>query len=232
MNFTDIKSLTKFYIAEITDRKLPDSIFEIIINQGVLDVAVKLGALPATGYFDSEAGIGEYSLSAKLTRYLSIDKEGIWWKNGSEWEELYPRTKKYLDNKLPNWRSDSDGSPQRYALNGDTFIPHPKPTSTATDAFLVNFIQRPPIMTEDGHFPFPVGATQSGTERSDLSILSDTIILYSEWMILGSLKKRQEAFEKRNEYFEDLLIKQKFINRRRDIEYSDQVKLQGPKVNG
>jgi len=230
MNLGNLRTLLRFYLSTLTSSKASDTTLNLILNEGALDVAHRSACLKAIQDFDATAELGEYRLSSVLTRYLDIGEEGIWWYNDSTWEEIDPRTIKYLDNHFPRWRDDSSGDPQRYTIYGDLFIPHPKPDTTQSNGFRAYFIQRPPSMTADAHFPFPVGSTQSGTERSDLAILSDAILLYSEWKVLKAMNKRQESFEKRNEYLEELELKKMMLHQRRDIGHSDMTAFKGPRV--
>lgn len=230
MNLTNLKELARFYLSELTARKASDTLLLMLLNEATLDVTVRTACLKAIEEFNATANTGEYRLSSVLTRFLAIDKEGIWWNDGDRWQELYPRTIKYLNNWHSGWRDDGAGSPQRYALHGDLFIPHPKPETSLTDGFKVHFIQRPPAMATGAHFPFPVGDAQDGEERSDLAILSDCILLYVEWKVLKSMNKRVEAFEKRNEYLEEIEIKKRLINTRADIEHDEDTKMRGPRV--
>lgn len=227
MNLGNLKELTRFYMTQLTSRKIDDATFTLMLNQGALDVATRLSLLPGTGSFNSEAGIGEYSLCEKLTDYLAIDKEGVYWKNNGTYEEIYPRTTNYFKNKYPNWMNDAAGSPQRYALRGDVFIPHPKPVSAEQDAFYIYYLKRPELMVSDQDYPYK---TSDDSERTDLEILSELIILYAAWKILQALKEVNEAFNKRAEYLQEVEIMRTMINKRRDIDYSDHVKMSGPRV--
>jgi len=231
MNLGNLRTLARFYMSTLTTSKASNTVIDLILNEGTLDVAHRLGCLKAIQNFNATADTGEYRLSSVLTRYLDIGDEGIWWNDGTTWEEIEPKTIKALDNFFPRWRDDDSGDPQRYALHGDLFIPHPTPDTTLANGFKAYFIQRPPTMTADAHFPFPVGDTQAGTERSDLAILSDSIILYCQWKVLYALNKQVEAHEKHIAYFEDIEAKRRMIGLRRDIGHSDMTAFKGPRVS-
>ena len=151
--------------------------------------------------------------------------------DGGEYVELDPETVRSLDNKYNNWRSDSGGVAERYAMLGDLLIPHPYVDEDITNGFLVYFFQRPATMSDGTHYPFHIPESQT-TERSDLAILSDSVLEYAEWKILKVLNKRDDAYQKFNEYLQNLEMIRPLIQIRSDITSHDGTKFQGPQVGG
>lgn len=230
MNFGNLKTMARAYIPGAKSSAVSLATLEILLNEGALDVAYRLKCLKAFDYFDSVANAESYDLTQVLDNFLAVDDSGIWWLSGTQYEELYPHTIKSMDNKYKNWRGDSSSEPERYIIHGNNlFIPHPIVTASTTDAFLAYYAKRPAVMTNDEHFPFPIDGDQE-EERSDLAILSDCILLYAEWKILKILSQRQDAYDKKNEYLEELALKGQLLNLRPDLTSNDQTKFSGPKV--
>jgi hypothetical protein len=229
MNFGNLKSLFRAYVPAATINALKNENIEIILNEGALDVAVRTQCLKNFAYFNAEAGINKYSLSTKLSRYLGIEESGVWFLEDGQYTELYPKTLRELDNKRPNWRSETGDSIQEYAIFGDWFMPVPYPETALSNAFLIYYFERPMTMTDPSDFPFHIVGVKT-TERSDLAILSDCILLYAEAKVLKLLSKRQDSAEKYNEYLATLEMVKPFIQARPDIVSHRDTKWQGPRA--
>lgn len=230
MKFGNLKTLARAYIPGAKSSAVTPATMDIVLNEGALDVAFRLKCLKAFDYFDSVANAESYDLSEIFDDFLAVDDPGVWWLSGTQYQEIFPHTIKSMDNKFKNWRGDSSSEPERYIIHGNNlFIPHPIVTADTSDAFLIYYAKRPAVMTSDEHFPFPIDGNQSN-ERSDLAILSDCILLYAEWKILKILSERQDAYEKKNEYLEDLVMKGQLLGLRPDISSHDLTKFSGPKI--
>lgn len=228
MNFENLKKLGRAYIPGAKTSAVSETNLPIVLNEGALDVAMRLKCLKNFGYFDAVANSESYSLSTLFPRFLAVDEPGIWIKNGTVYEDMDPTTIKYLDNKYINWRGQSGTLAERYAIHGDLFIPHPYISTAISQGFLMYYCERPSTMSENGHFPFHISSSQT-TERADLATLSDLILLYAEWKILKILSKRQDAYEKRNEYLEELELKRPLIETRMDISSHRRTAFMGPR---
>lgn len=229
MNFSNLKTLARAYIPGAKDTAITNETLAIILNEGALDIAVRLKCLKNFDYFDAQADVASYRLSQKLDYYLCLDDSGVWMKNGSIYQEMDPETTKSLDEKFRSWRSDEGEIANRYAMLGDLFIPHPIVNTNISDGFLAYYCERPQTMVENSDYPFHVHGTKT-VERSDLAILSDSVLMYAEWKILKILSKRDDSAQKFNEYLADLEIKRPLINSRLDVGHGRKVKFGGPRM--
>lgn len=230
MNFEKLKRLARLYVPQAKINAIPDEDLETLLNEGTLDATQRLLCKKGIGTFAATANISEYIISTSLTRYLTMDEPGLWWNDGSQWVKLDPVTIKWLDNKMPNWRDTPSGNPQRYALYGDNLIIHPAPVSTLASGFKAYFIQKPDVMSDNGHYPFAQPANQSA-EESRLAILSEVVLLFWEWKALKILGKGTEAIEKRNEYMAEIEEKRSLINVALDISSDKYTSMRGPSTN-
>lgn len=229
MNLQSLKILARGYIPGAKDTAINDTTLLSILNEGVLDVATRLKCVKNFAYFNAVADQESYRLSSVLTNYLCLDDPGIWMKSGTTYQEMDPEDIKSLDQKFRNWRGSEGEIANRYAMLGDLFIPHPTINQNISSGFLAYYCERPLAMVENTHYPFHVSGSQT-TERSDLAILSDSVLMYAEWKILKVLSKRDDAYQKFNEYLQDLELKRPLINSRLDVAHGRKVKFSGPRI--
>lgn len=230
MNFQKLKRLARLYVPQAKLNAIPEEDLETILNEGSIDVTQRLLCKKAIETFNVTANTSEYIISTSLTRYLTMDEPGLWWNDGSQWTKLDPVTIKWLDNRMPNWRNASAGTPARYALYGDNLIIHPAPDTTRASGFKAYFIQKPGTMSDNAHFPFAQPANQSA-EESRLAILSELVLLFWEWKALKILGKTTEAVEKRAEYMAELVEKRSLVDIVLDISSDKYTSMKGPSTN-
>lgn len=230
MNLGDLMTLSRAYIPGAKSNAISDVTLKLILNQGALDIAKRLECLKRFDYFASVANQKSYRMSSLFTKYLGICKEGVWMLSDSKYQEMDPETIQSLNHKFKSWREDSGAIALRYAMwGGDLFIPHPYVDEAVVDAFLIYFFERPETMSDAAHFPFHITGNQT-VERSDLAILSDSLIEYAEWKVLKVLDKRDDAYQKFNEYLQNLELIRVKLENRPDITAHDGTKFSGPQV--
>lgn len=229
MNFANLKILGRAYTPGAKTTAIDNTSFELILNEGAADVAQRLQCMKNYGYFDAVANQERYVLSQVLDRFICFTESGLWYLNGSQYEELDPETTRSMDNKFKNWRGDSADIPERYAVYGPYLIPNPKPSANLTNAFLAYYAETPITMSADSHFPFHIPGDNT-VERSDLAFLSDLVLMYAEWKVLKALNKRDDAYAKLNEYLQEIENKRPLIELRPDIVSHDMTKMMGPRV--
>lgn len=222
MKYSDLKTLARTYVPTGTVEAISDVAQAILLREGALDVAMRTQCLKTYAYFDSEASVATYSLSTRLEKYLGIEKGGIKWLSGEQYLNVKPVTIAWLDKNRPNWRAEAAGQPVYYAMDKANVIFTPKPVSAVSDAFLANYFQIPPTPVNDDYYPF--GGV---TEITHLSVLSEPILYYYKWKVLGILGKPEEMDKFEPVYERECLRKMKFINMRKDISDSDDAKMQG-----
>lgn len=229
MNFGELKTMSLAYVPQGKASAISDTVRGLILNAGVADIALRVKAVRTYGEFNSTDSTGKYNLSANLTRYLGIDEGGVWYNDGSGFRQLDALSIAKMKNSYPNFISDSDLVPQRYYILGDDVYVNPGVETGSASAFRIYFIQRPIIMSADGHYPFHKDGDQA-TETERLEILSESLLLYAESRILKILGMKDESITKYTEYLADLAGKETLINGRPDISASKKTKFQGPKI--
>ncbi len=205
---------------------IDNATFDLILNEGVNDVNTFVVCFKSNGKFNVTAGQSEYNLSIVLTNYLTPDKSCLWWNNGTMWKPVYPRTLKWLDENVPNWRSLGNGTPLYYSVDGDVLTVSPPPQTTLASGFWFYYGKKATPMTQENHFPF------SGTavEFTHLSMFNMAIIKYLKWVLDPMLNKDGDANLSYQEYLRERAEKKALFERRIDIAHASDVKFQGPKV--
>jgi hypothetical protein len=152
---------------------------------------------------------------------------GLWWYNGTDWEALDPYTLKQLKSEFPLWMDDNSGDPQRYVVDNDRLIIHPKPDTTLADGFMFDdYIKAATWMTSGDHYPF----TGSTTELHRLKDLDDAVIDYVRWKLQAMIGKDQKGVISEQDYFNQINIKSRLIKRRPDLPSNSQFKMKGPTI--
>ena len=224
MTLAQLRQLARAMIPGAKVERIDNPTFDLILNEGVKDIAGYTLCLKANKKFDAVASDGEYDLSVVITDYLGVDKGGLWWYNGTIWRPVDPRTLKWLDDNRPTWRNLAAGSPQDYSIDGDILTIVPKPETAGTDYFWLYYGKKPTPMSAEGHYPF----SGSTTEYTHLSIFDMAIVRYAKWVIDPMLNKDQDANLSYQEYLREREEKLNLFNRRKDVAHSGDARLQGP----
>jgi len=226
MNFGNLKVMARGSVLEANIKKVPTNILELILNMATVEIAADLVCLPKSAKFDATADDGEYLLHEILPDFLTMDKPGLHWQNGSKWQDLDPSTIEALDEKeYPNWRDVDSGTPRLYSQDGNLLRVVPAPDTTLTGGFWLFYGAKPPEMTSDAQYPF--GGV---TEIPRLTILTSTIIAYYKKMVLPILKKYEEAALAEKSYSAEIDKKRGMLNKRRDMLGYDRARMRGPFV--
>ena len=155
---------------------------------GALDITKKTLCLRANKQFNVVAGQGQYDLNSVLGNYLTPDKSGLFWNNGTQFTEIYPRTLKWLDNFYPNWRSLSQGNPQFYSIDENILTVVLTPNTSLTNGFWFYYTPMSTDMVNATDYPF-VG---SANEILRLRIFDESLEAYARWKISPILNKDQQ----------------------------------------
>lgn len=226
MILDDLRLLARGYIPGAKASVITDVVLNLILNNGVKDIAAYTACLKKNISFDVISGQSEYIISTLIIDYLTPDKPGLWWNNGTRWEKLNPRTLKWLDDNRPNWRNLASGNPQDYSIDGNVITIVPNPITTLASGFKFYYGAKPVTMSSGDHYPF----SGSTTEYPHLSIFDEAIINYAEWKINPILNKDQNFEIKRQAYLSEREEKFLLFKRRKDIASNDEAKLQGKKI--
>lgn len=223
MQLSQAKTLARAYVRSAKKNIINDAALELILYQGIKDVARKTYCLPTDEKFNVVANDRDYNLSDNLTRYLMPDEIQMRWLNRSKWQRVYLRTMQWMDKHQPNWRDASAGDPQHYSVDGEYLSVYPKPAASVSDGFWFYFFQAPQQPILGSHYLF---GHDSEIER--LMILDEAVLLYWKvraYKILG--KKEEVIIAALGEYDKEVNEKIDLLGDRPDISSSGKTKYQG-----
>jgi len=229
MTFENLKNLGRLMVPGAKVNRIPDSLLELILNEGAIDVAHRSLCLSSNSKVNIVADQQQYNLSSALTRYLNITEAGVLWNAGdatnTDWRRLKPKTLKWLDEKYSNWRDQDSGTPQYYAIENDTMFIVPAPSASLSDGLWVHYGQKPVAMDSDEKYPFG-----HDSEISRLSVLSWSILDYWVWKANTIVDKDYDESKGEQDYIKGVESKMKLVNRNRDMAVDRHTKMQGKKV--
>ena len=227
MNFGNLKILARAYVPGAKVSVVSDSVLNLLLNQGVVEIAALTICLKANKKFNVVADQREYVLSSVVGDFLIMDDPGVYWYNGSSWKQLCPVTMKWLDENRPNWRDEDSGDPKHYYQESDTLGFHPTPDTSLASGFHVYYGKKPSGMTTEDQYPFGGEA-----EITHLSILSEAILYYWKWKILPALNKDGTDNFRLAEraFYNEITLKKAMLARRPDISASRYNQMQGTKI--
>lgn len=226
MTLVNLRNLARAMIPGAKSQVIDGPTLDLILNEGVKDIVAYTLCLKANKKFNVVAGQSEYILSSVIGDYLSPDKSGLWWDNGTKWQVLYPRTLKYLDEFRPNWRDMENANPMEYSIEADILTISPPPETALTNGFWFYYVKQATSMTQDTDYPF----SGSATELTHLSIFDMAIILYARKTISPMLNKDQDANMTMQEYLQEREIKKNQFYKRLDLMNSPEARLKGSSV--
>lgn len=122
----------------------------------------------------------EFSLSSIFPGYLGIDKTGIWFFDVNGFSHyLYPKTKRWLDQYIRNWRDNKGGTtPTWYYIRNDALAFYPFVNISGT-SITVDAIVKASPMTNTSNYPW----SNQTTELTTLRCFDNAIIAYATWRL-------------------------------------------------
>ena len=204
-----------------------NTLVDLMINNGVHDIASFSKCLKANKTFNVQASVPEYSMTSEIGDFLVPDDSGLWWNDGTRWRKLKSRTLEWLDDNRPTWRDLAANRPLDYTIDGDVLTVVPEPLVALTNGFRLYYAKAPVKMTQSGHYPF-VGVT---TERPSLRVFDDAITSYVQWKTKPMINKKADQEQARQEYFQIRQEKTDEWSRRPDVQAERLNLLQGPRVS-
>src|SRR3990167_5601363 len=159
MNFQALKRRARLIVPQLKPNVAPDPDVEELLNEGALEVARLTGCLKGNIKFASVADQKEYdvsTISGIQDDFLELDKPRILYRSSAtaNYLPLTPKTRKWLDEHVPNWLNNDSGTPLYYFEEDQKIIFDTAPDTAVSDAFWVFYIKQPPVMTQPAHFPF------------------------------------------------------------------------------
>ena len=195
MNLVSLRTFSRLTIPSAKKSRISPTNLNLVINEVVKDLNIRLKLLKQDDKFNVVADQYKYDLSDSsetVSRFAKIDNLGLYWNSGSatspDWTRIVPKTLRWLDKNVSQWRDAESGDPMYYAKKGKYLYTYPTPDTALDNGFWLYYIENPTSMSKNSDFPF--GAT---TEISEYAFLSKTIIKGVESWLLSSIGKEQLA---------------------------------------
>lgn len=175
-------------------RQLPSATVESVSNDDIM-TELNIGADECNRYaqiykgyteFTSEIGKQVYALSQYVPNYLGIEKSGVWFLVGTSLKELFPKTKRWLDLNIRNWKDLGSGEPQWYYVDGNDLLLYPKP-STASTVRIYHLLKATP-MDNLNNYPW----LNTTTEVTALQPMDKAIIAHARWQLSPAVGKLED----------------------------------------
>lgn len=194
-----------------TVESVPDSVIWAELNQGV-DECNRIAQI-YKGYteFTSVAGKQIYPLSTYVPRYLGMSKDGVWYLVGTSFKELFPKTIRWLDLWIRNWRDLGSAEAQWYWVQGNDLGLYPKPSS-ATTVRIYHLLKSIPMDNAD-NYPWENTANEIGA----LQAFDDAIIAYARWKLCIPASKEAMDKDLYAEFMREIVKAKTQVNRRPDM---------------
>jgi len=230
MILSEYRTLIRLYVPSAKVTRVNDNQLDTLINRGVNDVNEFALAYQGNKKIDVTAEEDTIDLTSEIDDYLTIDKPGVWWNSGSasspNWIKLDPYTRESLDREFPLWRDDASNDPQRYIIESNKLITHPKADTTLSEGLWAYFIKTAVAMTSGEHYPF----TGSLVEITAFRVLDDAIIDYVRWKLARPLGQEQLGVITERDYRANLADKTRQLKRRLDLTASDLNRMRGQTI--
>jgi len=189
MKFEDLQTFTRL-IPGNKASVFSNGINNKLINEGADEVNTLAKILKKQTDFTITENKGIYSITSDITTdFLTMDDSGFWWNNGTTWREVYPKTRKWLDENITNWRDRATGDPRWYFMNGDDLNVVNTPNTTLAGGGRIYYIRKGTDMSDAGHYPFHPENDQD-TEITQYKIFAQAIILYVRWKVTMNQSKQ------------------------------------------
>lgn len=206
---------TRVYNAlpQATSATVSPTVINTELNNGMNKVAEVTECYRGTSYCSTIANQGQYSLSAIVPGYLSIWKPGMWFiDSNGEFQKVWPKTKRWLDNFLVNWRNGAPVEvPTWYVIDGDSLIFQPAPSGV--NQFTIDSALYGSPMTQDTNYPW----NNSTSEITSLRSMDDAIIAYAIWKLAPAVFDNEGRNYYELQFEKQCQIGMKIVRRRWDM---------------
>lgn len=166
-------------LPSLTVESCPDQVILDELNHGCDEVNMMAQSYHGYTEFSSVPNQQIYSISANVPNYLGIKKNGVWWYTtaNKSWY-LYPKSLKWLDLNIRNWRDSAAGvNPTWYWIEDDDLGLFPKPSGTNTIR-LYHLVKATP-MDNLNNYPWK----NSTIEDLALRPFDNALVAYARWAL-------------------------------------------------
>ncbi len=232
MNLGNLTTFCRLTVPSAKSKRITPASLILAINEVVKDINVRMRLLREESKFPTIASQYKYDLSDSsetVERFAKIDKSGLYWNQNTvdnvNWQRLYPRSIKKLDQDFQHWRDLAPGIPIYYFKRGKYLNLYPTPTDDLANGLWLYFIQTPIPMSSNSDFPF--GNT---IEIPEYQILTDVIVKGVEWWLKPMVGKKEEQMGVFQEYIALIEIKRRILDSKDDVDKARNTKINLKKV--
>jgi hypothetical protein len=162
-----------------TVESISDQVITDELNHGCDEINLLTQTYFSYTEFNSVANQQMYSLPIYVPTYLGIRKEGVWWYTsaGKSWY-LFPKTLKWLDLHIRNWRDAAAGNnPTWYWIEGDELGFYPKPSGV--NKIRMYHLKEATKMDNSNNYPW----TNTVLELGSMRPYDNALVAYARWAI-------------------------------------------------
>lgn len=229
MTLQSLRTFGRLLLQNIKANQLSNTDLDTVIKAGVVQVAADIAPLVKDTYFNVSANTREYDIASNVPDYLGVTEVGLWWNSGTadspNWKQLRPKTKKWLDVNIVNWRDSASGDPEYYYIEGAFIGTHPKPNTALTNGFRLNHVYRPTVMTNGSDYAF-----EGAVQIPNLEMLDDCILAYVKWKLTPVSGEQMLENPYEAAYDREIERKKSILNRRPDISNDNTNSHNGPRM--
>lgn len=187
-----LKTQFRLRTPNATKTNIDDTKLETEIGFAVDEVNLVAKVYKGDAKFNVTAEKQEYKVSEQSNLqsvFLAFASPGLFWNDGSKWNELFPKTQEWMDKNFPGWRNQSSGTPKFYWKEGDSIFVHPKPDTTLANGFWAYFVKKSETVTSDDNYLW----NNSTTEILSLRPMDKAILAYLQWTLGPTLGIEQAS---------------------------------------
>ena len=131
----------------------------LFINDGAKDVNQRMKVRRVNTTFTDPAfgggtPLAKFAISQFITDFVCFDDSGLYYQNGSLWQQLLPKDRKWMDENVYSWRNFQNGAPLYYIQEPDSLEILPPPAVVYNPSYWIYYIQQVVYMTNGDQFPF------------------------------------------------------------------------------
>ena len=226
MTLTELDNTIRLYVPGAGPSVLTQSMLWSLINKGVQDVNERLKVLRKNVKFNITSGKTDYKISTDIcSDFVCMDESGAYYYDGAYWQQLFPKTRKWLDDNIMNWRSYAATSkPQYYFIEPDLFVMFASYNADVTNGGLLHYIGKPVALTSGTQYPW----SRTSSPLVGLDCLDDAIIAYTQWKLAQPLGQKANGVIDKATYEDRIQQADTLLRSRIDMSNSRYFRMRGP----
>lgn len=218
MKLSELTARVQRQLPQTTGNDFDTTVITAELNNACDEINLMCQVLKNYKDISLTANVQLYNFSIFVSEMLGITKNGIWYINSSGYSKyLYPKSMRWLDLYIRNWRDQAAGEPQYYWIDGDQFGLYPKPDlSTASYPSLkarIHYIEKSTPMDNADHYPWK-------NQTNELSIMrpfDKALVNYAVWKLAPAVRDKEGRDLNKQEFFDTLKMAVRQVKRRGDL---------------